>query len=252
MVHLVPIQSLICNLSRNLTLNNVKLLRVLVLPLSKFPGLARKIPVDTSHRDVNTVSTFPKWIDDNNESRDEHPDDADNNPTSEELLGKNILASVHWHWPNDQKGNGHEQTSVSSNFGSSSEQFLLLFSSSDSFFLVDIMSNSSNMRLDRLEFGILDWLLGSLYDLFGFINSLDVLQNVPVKVLWAESKGQHRNKNKWRKQSNNISGKHGVVLKSRVDRDCTELLFGTDQPTHDSKSGCKNWRPNGCMDVLLA
>ncbi|KAH3681881.1 hypothetical protein WICPIJ_007187 [Wickerhamomyces pijperi] len=100
----------IMNRSTDLRLNNVQLFRMLLLPLSQLVRLARQIPVDTTASRVDAPSCLVQRQHNHDESGEEQPDDPNDNPTGEELLGENIVGAKHRHWPHNDEHKEEEQT----------------------------------------------------------------------------------------------------------------------------------------------
>ena len=170
------------------------------------------------------------------ETGEEQPDDTDDDPAGEELLGEDIRAAVHGPRPEDDEGGGEEEGHGAGDDGGAFK--LRLFGGGGLFAAVALAGY-------ELEVDV-----GGLGEV-GVVAAADQFHRFPVVLLPAEGEGEDGHEEDRGEQGGHVAGEHGIVGSRAGDGKVAAGLGGCHEP-RDQRADESQDRGEGGRDPVLA
>jgi len=128
------------------------------------------------------LSALPQWIDADAESAAKQPKNTDRHPSSEEFSAEDVAGAVHWEWPQDKQGNGHDAGHGFGDLGCLIET---------SHFFFNLLWGLLAVTRDGLD------VHAGFFAHLRVVSSLNILHGLPVIMVETEYGGEEWDENQW-------------------------------------------------------
>lgn len=188
--------------------------------------LAGDIKIDSLECSSEVLASLKDREETDCDERADKPHNADDNPSREELLAKDVASAVHGHGPKDQEGDGQHDSRDFGDVGGTEQRSLL-----DG----HVGGRGVGLAWDELE---IDMCLGGLVVV---ISLSDGSHGLPVVLVDTEDESEERSEDERGEQSNDVSCQHRVVGASALNVKRAAGLLCGHQPCDQSAGETERW-----------